>query len=87
MDQEDAAPEISPPDHAHHHHAHPLGGVGWTIDAGAQSTAGKIMVDLGHFLEGLQNGSQVVLALVLGAMISFDMGGPVNKAAFFFAPR
>jgi len=44
----------------------------------------KIMVGLGHFLEGLQSGSQVVLAMVLGAMIAFDMGGPVNKAAFFF---
>ncbi|MGC3960728.1 MAG: PTS fructose transporter subunit IIC [Verrucomicrobiota bacterium] len=44
----------------------------------------KIMVGLGHFLEGLQGGSQLVLALLLGAMIAFDMGGPVNKAAFFF---
>ncbi len=44
----------------------------------------KIMVGLGHFLEDLQGGSQVVLAMLLGAMIAFDMGGPVNKAAFFF---
>jgi PTS system fructose-specific IIC component len=44
----------------------------------------KIMVSLGHFLEGLQGGSQVLLAMLLGAMIAFDMGGPVNKAAFFF---
>lgn len=44
----------------------------------------KVMVGMGHFLEGLQSGSQIVLAMVLGAMIAFDMGGPVNKAAFFF---
>ena len=44
----------------------------------------KIMVSLGHFLESLEGGSQIVLAMVLGAMIAFDMGGPVNKAAFFF---
>jgi fructose-specific phosphotransferase system IIC component len=44
----------------------------------------KIMIDLGHELESLQNGSQIVLAMLLGAMIAFDMGGPVNKAAFFF---
>ncbi len=44
----------------------------------------RVMVGLGHFLEGLQSGSQVVLAMILGAMIAFDMGGPVNKAAFFF---
>jgi len=43
-----------------------------------------IMVDMMSFLSGLQNGSQIVLAMVLGAMIAFDMGGPVNKAAFFF---
>src|ERR1700744_4252131 len=29
-------------------------------------------------------GSSLVLALMLGAMIAFDMGGPVNKTAFFF---
>jgi PTS system fructose-specific IIC component len=44
----------------------------------------SVMIQLGHQLESLQNGSQVVLAMVLGAMIAFDMGGPVNKAAFFF---
>lgn len=43
-----------------------------------------VMVDMGHVLEHLQGGSQIVLAMVLGAMIAFDMGGPVNKAAFFF---
>src|SRR5277367_3672252 len=44
----------------------------------------SVMVGMGHFLEGLQSGSQIILAMVLGAMIAFDMGGPVNKAAFFF---
>lgn len=44
----------------------------------------RAMVGLGHWLEALRGGSQIVLAMVLGAMIAFDMGGPVNKAAFFF---
>lgn len=44
----------------------------------------SVMVAMGHFLENLQGDSQIVLAMVLGAMIAFDMGGPVNKAAFFF---
>src|SRR5277367_6530088 len=44
----------------------------------------SVMIGMGHFLEGLQSGSQIFLAMVLGAMIAFDMGGPVNKAAFFF---
>lgn len=43
-----------------------------------------VMVHMGDFLKGLQGGSEIVLAMVLGAMIAFDMGGPVNKAAFFF---
>ncbi|CAN5699445.1 hypothetical protein BH09PLA1_BH09PLA1_23780 [soil metagenome] len=37
------------------------------------------------WLQSMQTGNQVVLALILGAMIAFDMGGPVNKIAFFFA--
>ena len=43
-----------------------------------------LMVDLQHGLANMQSGSQIVLAMVLGAMIAFDMGGPVNKTAFFF---
>lgn len=35
-------------------------------------------------LKAMSTGDQLVLALVLGAMIAFDMGGPVNKTAFFF---
>ena len=43
-----------------------------------------IMVGLQGWLQGMQDSSAILLALVLGAMIAFDMGGPVNKAAFFF---
>ncbi len=43
------------------------------------------MISLGEQLKSMQGGSAVVLAALLGAMIAFDMGGPVNKAAFFFA--
>jgi fructose-specific phosphotransferase system IIC component len=35
-------------------------------------------------LKSMSTGNAVVLAMVLGAMIAFDMGGPVNKTAFFF---
>jgi fructose PTS system EIIBC or EIIC component len=35
-------------------------------------------------LMSMSTGNDVVLALVLGAMIAFDMGGPINKTAFFF---
>ena len=37
-----------------------------------------------HALQSMSTGNDVLLALLLGAMIAFDMGGPVNKAAFFF---
>jgi fructose-specific phosphotransferase system IIC component len=32
----------------------------------------------------MNTGNQVILGIVLGSMIAFDMGGPVNKVAFFF---
>lgn len=44
----------------------------------------QLMASLTAWLKTMSAGSSVVLALVLGAMIAFDMGGPVNKVAFFF---
>jgi fructose PTS system EIIBC or EIIC component len=35
-------------------------------------------------LKAMGTGNGVVLALILGSMIAFDMGGPINKTAFFF---
>jgi PTS system fructose-specific IIC component len=35
-------------------------------------------------LQAMSTGNSVVLALILGGMIAFDMGGPINKTAFFF---
>jgi PTS system fructose-specific IIC component len=43
-----------------------------------------LMALLSAWLSTMGTGSAVVLALVLGGMIAFDMGGPVNKVAFFF---
>ena len=34
------------------------------------------------FLEGMQKSSPVILGLIIGCMSAFDMGGPVNKAAY-----
>jgi len=36
-------------------------------------------------LNNLGTGSAILLGLLIGAMMAFDMGGPVNKAAYFFA--
>ena len=47
---------------------------------------------LANLMEGLQNwlssmsgSSAVVLGIILGLMMCFDLGGPVNKAAYLFA--
>lgn len=45
----------------------------------------QLMTAMGEKLQSMQTGNAVVLAMLLGAMIAFDMGGPINKAAFFFA--
>lgn len=44
-----------------------------------------IMAALNDWLTGMQSSSKIVLGIVLGCMITFDMGGPINKTAFFFA--
>lgn len=43
-----------------------------------------LMERANHALMAMSTGNDVLLALILGAMIAFDMGGPVNKTAFFF---
>ncbi|MBF0300136.1 MAG: PTS transporter subunit EIIC [Oligoflexia bacterium] len=44
-----------------------------------------LMNILSSWLSVMGTGNSVVLAIILGAMIAFDMGGPINKTAFFFA--
>ncbi len=39
---------------------------------------------LSTWLASMQGSSEILLALILGAMISVDMGGPFNKVAFLF---
>lgn len=39
---------------------------------------------LSAWLRGMQGASALLLGLLLGAMMAFDMGGPVNKAAYAF---
>jgi len=43
-----------------------------------------VMDGLTGWLEGLGTGNLIVLGLILGGMMSIDMGGPINKAAFTF---
>ncbi|MEU0410340.1 fructose-specific PTS transporter subunit EIIC [Streptomyces griseorubiginosus] len=39
---------------------------------------------LTHWLSGMTGTSAILLGALLGLMIAFDMGGPVNKTAFLF---
>ena len=45
---------------------------------------GMINDGLTHFLNGMGGTSRVVLGMILGGMMSIDMGGPFNKAAYVF---
>lgn len=51
--------------------------IGGPITAGLQA--------IYAWLETMSTGNAVLLAVILGAMIAFDMGGPINKVAYTFA--
>lgn len=42
------------------------------------------MAGLTHFPAGMTSANAVLLGVILGAMQCFDLGGPVNKAAYTF---
>jgi PTS system fructose-specific IIC component len=44
-----------------------------------------IFTGLTSWLAGMQGVTPIFLGLILGSMIGFDMGGPVNKVAYLFA--
>jgi fructose PTS system EIIBC or EIIC component len=44
-----------------------------------------INVALTNWLQTLQAANAIILGLLLGLMMAFDMGGPVNKAAYTFS--
>ena len=51
---------------------------------GLGEPVGALTTSLTAWLQGMQQGSVVVLAVILGLMLAFDMGGPVNKVAYAF---
>lgn len=44
----------------------------------------SVLVSLSEMLKSMQGSSALLLGALLGAMMAFDMGGPVNKAAYTF---
>lgn len=57
-----------------------VGGVMYLISAPISS----FMDWMTEGLKSMSTGNSVILGLILGAMVAFDMGGPVNKVAFTF---
>ena len=51
---------------------------------GVNFVVNPIMLVMNNFLQNLSEGSAIVLGAVIGAMVAFDMGGPVNKVAYLF---
>mgnify|MGYP001026337301 CR=1 FL=1 len=54
-------------------------GIFMSLTAGPVTAINEAMM---NFLAGLQNSNPLVLGIVIGCMSAFDMGGPVNKAAY-----
>ncbi len=44
-----------------------------------------LTVGLSDWLNGMTGASAVILGIILGLMMAFDLGGPVNKVAYAFA--
>ncbi len=65
---------------------YPLTGLGIisVIMCAVNPFMGMINTGLSNFLSGMGSSSKIVLGCVLGAMMSIDMGGPFNKAAYVF---
>ncbi|MEZ0449424.1 PTS fructose transporter subunit IIC [Cellulomonas sp. ICMP 17802] len=45
----------------------------------------SLMTGLSNWLNGLSGSNLVLLGALLGAMMGFDLGGPINKVAYTFA--
>lgn len=45
----------------------------------------EALAALTAWLRGMQGSSAILLGLLIGGMMAFDMGGPVNKAAYAFS--
>ncbi len=55
-----------------------FGGITYVIS----SPMASISTGLEDWLSSFQNASPIILGIILGVMCAFDMGGPVNKAAY-----
>lgn len=42
----------------------------------------RAMSAVNQFLTSMTDSNKIILGLIVGAMIAFDMGGPINKVAY-----
>lgn len=65
---------------------YPLAGLGIiaVIMCAVNPFMGMINTGLSNFLSDMGSSSKILLGCILGAMMSIDMGGPFNKAAYVF---
>ncbi len=65
---------------------YPLAGLGLiaVIMCAVNPFMGMINTGLSNFLSSMGDNSKIILGCILGAMMSIDMGGPFNKAAYVF---
>ena len=65
---------------------YPLAGLGMiaVIMCAVNPFMGMINTGLSNLLNNMGSSSKIVLGCVLGGMMSIDMGGPFNKAAYVF---
>lgn len=65
---------------------YPLAGLGIiaVIMCAVNPFMGMINTGLSNFLHSMGSSSRIILGCVLGGMMSIDMGGPFNKAAYVF---
>lgn len=65
---------------------YPLAGLGMiaVLMCAVNPFMGMINTGVSNFLNNMGNTSKIVLGCILGGMMSIDMGGPFNKAAYVF---
>ena len=65
---------------------YPLAGLGMiaVLKCAVNPFMGMINTGVSNFLNNMGNTSKIVLGCILGGMMSIDMGGPFNKAAYVF---
>ena len=65
---------------------YPLAGLGMiaVIMCAVNPFMGMINTGLSNFLNSMGDTSKIILGCILGGMMSIDMGGPFNKAAYVF---